>query len=68
MLAPTWQSAVEPPVGVRRRAEKRPSPRRAMSSRKTRSTGSSAQKREDLRRASASTVAHHGIGIHVRTG
>ena len=43
MLAPTWQrdSNLPPPPAT---AEKRPSPRRAMSSRKTRSTGSSAQK------------------------
>src|SRR5207244_2977346 len=41
-FAPTWQSAVSRPFSAS--AEKRPSPRRATSSRKTRSTGSSAQK------------------------
>ena len=40
-FAPTWQSAIRRPS--RSSAEKRPSPRRAMSSRKTRSTGSWAQ-------------------------
>ena len=43
MLAPTWQSDLNLPSALAT-AEKRPSPRRAMSSRKTRSTGSSAQK------------------------
>ena len=42
MFAPTWQSALSAP-SVAATAEKRPSPRRATSSRKTRSTGSSAQ-------------------------
>src|SRR5207237_874197 len=43
MLAPTWQRDFSLP-SARATAETRPSPRRAMSSRKTRSTGSSAQK------------------------
>src|SRR5205807_9546155 len=42
-FAPRWQGAVSRPFAPAT-AEKRPSPRRAMSSRKTRSTGSSAQK------------------------
>ena len=37
-LAPTWQSAVSAPPSAK--AEKRPNPRLATSSRKTRSTGS----------------------------
>jgi hypothetical protein len=40
-FAPTWQSATS--ASSRSSAEKRPSPRRAMSSRKTRSIGSRAQ-------------------------
>jgi len=54
-LAPTWQSAISRPSSSS--AEKRASPRRAMSSRKTRSIGSSAQK--------ASTWSSVGVTVRM---
>src|SRR5205823_1916683 len=71
-FAPTWQSAVSRPSSAS--AWKRPSPRRAMSSRKTRSTGSSAQKSRICRSEGSITCTHrsfHPLGlrpmpIHVR--
>ena len=58
-FAPTWHSASSRRSGPTT-AEKRPSPRRAMSSRKTRSTGSSAQ--------NASTWSSVGVTVSVTAG